>query len=64
MGTRTKRRRVLSEWFTIKVKALQILREFGQFDGKFYASDGWLLKNFAKKELYSKKNYNDGKRFA
>ena len=28
--------------FTLKVKALEILRELGQFDGKFYASDGWL----------------------
>ena len=28
--------------FTLKVKALGILRELGQFDGKFYASDGWL----------------------
>ena len=26
--------------FTKKVKALQILRELGQFDGKCYASDG------------------------
>jgi len=30
-------------WFTLKVKALEILRELGQFDGKDFASDGWLL---------------------
>ena len=28
--------------FTLKVKAFEILRDLGQFDGKFYASDGWL----------------------
>ena len=28
--------------FTLKVKAFEILRDLGQFDGKFYASNGWL----------------------
>ena len=28
--------------FTLKVKALEILRKLGQFDGKFLATDGWL----------------------
>ncbi len=30
--------------FTLKVKALGILRELGQFDGRFYASDFMLRK--------------------
>ena len=38
--------------FTIKVKALQILKELGQFDGKFYASGGWL------RGFLQRKNYN------
>ena len=47
---------MLSEWFTKKVKALQILREFGQFEGKFNASDGWLRgflqrKNFTPRRI-------------
>jgi hypothetical protein len=38
--------------FTIKVKALQILKELGQFDGKFYASDGW-LRGFLQRKNYT-----------
>jgi hypothetical protein len=30
--------------FILKVKALEILRKLGQFDGKFLATDGWLSK--------------------
>ena len=37
--------------FTIKVKALQILKELGQFDGKFYASDWW-LRGFLQRKNY------------
>ena len=28
--------------FTLKVKALQILREFAQYNGTFSVTDGWL----------------------
>jgi hypothetical protein len=38
--------------FTLKVKALGILRELGQFDGKFYASGGW-LHGFLRRKNYT-----------
>ena len=38
--------------FTLKVKAIQILRENGLFDGTFIASDGW-LRGFLKRKSYT-----------
>jgi|SanBayMetagenome_1026888.scaffolds.fasta_scaffold267950_1 hypothetical protein len=38
--------------FTLKVKAIQILRETGLFDGTFIASDGW-LRGFLKRKSYT-----------
>jgi hypothetical protein len=43
--------------FTLKVKALQILRELVQYSGTFSASDGW-LRVFLRK---SKKEANTAK---
>ncbi len=37
--------------FTLKFKALEILRKLGQFDGKFLATDGWL------RDFFHRKNY-------
>jgi hypothetical protein len=38
--------------FTLKVKALEILRKLGQFDGKFLATDGW-LRGFLHRKNYT-----------
>ena len=35
--------------FTLKIKALQILREFDQFNGEFFATDVW-LRGFLKRK--------------
>ncbi len=38
--------------FTLKVKALQILRELVQYSGAFSASDGW-LRGFLRRQNFT-----------
>lgn len=38
--------------FTLQVKALELLRELGQYDGQFQASEGWLF-GFLRRKNYS-----------
>ena len=40
--------------FTLKVKALQILREFAQYNGTFSVTDGW-LRGFLRRKNFTRK---------